>query len=78
MKLHYYADTDSLYIDLNARPSADSREISDGIVVDYDAEGAIVGIDIQHASHIVDLGSLEADALPVPHNGAPIGSPPRL
>jgi len=37
MKLHYYADTDSLYIELNARPSADSREIADGLVVDFDS-----------------------------------------
>jgi hypothetical protein len=28
MKLHYYPETDSLYIDLNSRPSADSREIA--------------------------------------------------
>ncbi|HEY6197190.1 MAG TPA: DUF2283 domain-containing protein, partial [Candidatus Binatia bacterium] len=28
MKLNYHADTDSLYIDLSERPSAESREIS--------------------------------------------------
>jgi uncharacterized protein YuzE len=33
MKLHYYPETDSLYIDLNSRPSADSREIAEGLVV---------------------------------------------
>ena len=64
MKLHYYADTDSLYIELNARPSADSREIADGLVVDFDAEGNIVGIDIDHASEKLDLKTLETVALP--------------
>jgi uncharacterized protein YuzE len=46
MKLHYYTDTDSLYIDLNARPAADSREITEGLVVDFDSDGRVVGIDI--------------------------------
>jgi uncharacterized protein YuzE len=46
MKLNYYPDTDSLYIDLSEKPSAESREVSEGVVVDYDAEGNLVGIDI--------------------------------
>ncbi len=64
MKLHYYAETDSLYIDLNARPSADSREISDGLVIDFDQEGRVVGIDIQHASEVMDLKTLETEEFP--------------
>jgi uncharacterized protein YuzE len=64
MKLHYHPETDSLYIDLNAKPSADSREIADGLVVDFDAEGNIVGIDIEHASEKLDLKTLETEALP--------------
>jgi len=50
MKLQYYPETDSLYIDLNTRPSAEPREIADGLVVDFDAEGNIVGVDIDQAS----------------------------
>ncbi|MGD0459416.1 MAG: DUF2283 domain-containing protein [Terriglobia bacterium] len=64
MKLHYYAETDSLYIDLNSRPSADSREIADGLVIDFDAQGNIVGIDIDHASQKLDLETLETVSLP--------------
>ena len=64
MKLHYYPETDSLYIDLNARPSADSREITEGLVVDFDSDGRVVGIDIQHASEIMDLKTLETESLP--------------
>jgi len=64
MKLHYDRETDSLYIDLNARPSADSREIQEGVVVDFDAMGQIVGIDIQHASQVLDLSTLETESLP--------------
>ena len=65
MKLHYDQETDSLYIDLANAPSVDSREISDGFVVDYDAQGHIVGFDIQHASDRLDLSSLQVEHLPL-------------
>ncbi len=64
MKLSYYPDTDSLYIDLNTRPSADSQEIADGLVVDFDAASNVVGIDIQDASRNLDLQTIETEALP--------------
>ena len=70
MKLHYYPETDSLYIDLNSRPSADSREIAEGLVADFDAEGNVVGIDIDHASQKLDLKTLEAVSLPPVTTGA--------
>ncbi len=64
MKLHYYPETDSLYIELNPRPGADTQEIADGLVLDVDADGNPVGIDIDHASQKLDLTTLEAIALP--------------
>ena len=39
MKVNYYSETDSLYLDLSHKPSVDNREVSDGIVPDYDADG---------------------------------------
>ncbi|TAJ24068.1 MAG: DUF2283 domain-containing protein [Nitrospirae bacterium] len=65
MKLDYYPDTDSLYIDLSERPSVERREISEGIVLDYDAEGHLVGIDIDNASRKVDLKQLTLSKLPL-------------
>lgn len=65
MKLHYYPETDSLYIDLSEKLSADSLEVAPGVVLDFDAEGNLVGIDIDHASKVVSLSRLEAEALPV-------------
>ena len=58
MKLAYYSDTDSLYIDLAEQPSAESREVSEGVVLDYDADGNLVGIDIDNASRKVQLQQL--------------------
>ncbi len=64
MKLNYYAETDSLYIDLSERPSAESKEISEGVVLDYDADGRLVGIDIDNASNKVELKKLILSKLP--------------
>ena len=65
MKLQYYPETDSPYIDLSSKPSVDSREIvSSGLVADLDAEGNIVGLDIDRASQKLDLKTLEAVSLP--------------
>lgn len=65
MKFHYYPETDSLYIDLSEKTSVDSREVAPGVVLDFDAEGHLVGIDIDRASRIVNLSRLEAEMLPV-------------
>lgn len=58
MKLNYYPETDSLYINLSEQSSVESQEISEGIVLDYDAEGRLVGIDIDNASHKVEMEKL--------------------
>jgi uncharacterized protein YuzE len=64
MKLKYYPDTDSLYIDLSHRPSVESREISEGVVLDYDESGHVVGIDIDNASLKVELHELMVSKVP--------------
>ena len=64
MKLNYHPESDSLYIDLSEQPSVDSRAISEGVVLDYDAKGNLVGIDIDNASLKVDLKRLVLSNLP--------------
>ena len=53
MKLHYYEETDSLYIDLSHRVSVDSREVVLGVILDFDEVGHLVGIDIDNASKVL-------------------------
>ncbi len=65
MKFYYYPETDSLYIDLAEKPSADSREVVSGVILDFDAEGNLIGIDIDHASRVANLSNLEIQALPI-------------
>ena len=64
MKLNYYPETDSLYIDLSSKPSKESVEISEGIVLDYDDDGHITGIDIDNASHKIDLHEIILNKVP--------------
>ncbi|RLA07545.1 MAG: hypothetical protein DRQ51_05805 [Gammaproteobacteria bacterium] len=64
MKLNYYQDTDSLYIDLSATKSIESFEVSGGVVIDYDSDRNITGIDIDGASKILDLKELITSSLP--------------
>jgi uncharacterized protein YuzE len=64
MKLNYHPDTDSLYIDLSERPSVESLEISEGVVLDYDSDGRLVGIDIDNASQKVEMKKFILSRLP--------------
>ena len=64
MKLNYYPETDSLYIDLSEKASAETREVSEGVQLDYDASGSLVGIDIDNASSKVQLKELILSKLP--------------
>ena len=64
MKLNYFSDTDSLYIELAEQTSVESREASEGVVLDYDADGNLVGIDIDNASTKVDMRILKLTNLP--------------
>ena len=58
MKLHYYPETDSLYIELLQKPGVATYEIREGLNADVDADGNVVGFDIEH------LATLLADAGP--------------
>ena len=71
MKLNYYPETDSLYIDLSERTSVESREVSEGVVLDYDADGNLVGIDIYNAGAKVDIHKLTVCKLPAPVETVP-------
>jgi uncharacterized protein YuzE len=64
MKLNYYEETDSLYIDLSSKPGETSKEISEGIVLDYGRDGNLVGIDIDNASRKLDMEQFSFNKLP--------------
>lgn len=65
MKINYYPETDSLYIDLSHKTSVESREVSEGVVLDYDEAGNLVGVDIDHASTKLDMREIVLGRLPM-------------
>ena len=64
MKVHYYPETDSLYIELLDEPGTDVSEAVPGVNLDLDAEGRLVGIDIDHASKVVDMSRFDTISFP--------------
>ncbi|EOQ96160.1 PF10049 family protein [Leptospira wolbachii serovar Codice str. CDC] len=62
MKITYYPETDSLYIDLSKKVAFETKEISQDINVDLDETGYPVGIDIHgNASQFIDLSTFELE-----------------
>ena len=55
MKFKYYPETDTFYIEIKDVPSVESEEIADGVVIDYDEKGEIVGIEIEKAVKRKDI-----------------------
>jgi uncharacterized protein YuzE len=65
MILHYHLNTDMLHIKLVDKASAESEEVAPGVVLDFDAQNQVVGIEIEDASKHIDLSRLELLALPL-------------
>lgn len=60
MKTLYDAQTDTLTIELRPAPVAESDEDKPGVILDYDAHGNLVSLEILDASHRVDnVGAME-------------------
>ncbi len=58
MKLSYFEDTDTLYIELKNTDISESRDLDESTVLDLDAEGNIVAITMEHASRRTDVQKL--------------------
>jgi len=58
MKIEYSKDIDALYIRLRDAKVSDSRDIEEGVTVDLDEKGHIVGMEILDASEKLELSEL--------------------
>ncbi len=65
MIFQYYSETDMLYLKLADGVSTESQEVAPGIVIDFDEQARIVGIEIEDAGTFIDLSRLEVSALPI-------------
>jgi DNA-binding transcriptional regulator YiaG len=64
MKYFYDEVTDSFYLTLSERKYGDSVEAAPGVVLDFDAAGRLIGIDLEHASKTIDVTDLSLHAEP--------------
>jgi uncharacterized protein YuzE len=64
MRLQYYSDTDSLYVQFGPGDAVEAQELAEGINLDIDESGTIIGLDIDHASRKLDLSVLANVELP--------------
>ncbi len=60
MKLHYYPETDSAYVEFSKKPGTETREVADGLNIDLGADGELIGIEIEHSSKHLDSAVIEA------------------
>jgi uncharacterized protein YuzE len=65
MNVEYFPETDMLYIAFVEGISQESEEIADGVVLDFDSAGRVIGIEIEDASQIVDISRLDVSGLPL-------------
>jgi uncharacterized protein YuzE len=65
MTFRYDLDTDMLYIELASGMSVESEEVAPSIVLDFDQDSRVIGIEIEDASKFTDLSRLEISALPI-------------
>ena len=59
MKIRYFQDTDTLYIEFRQSPVAETRDLDQNTQVDFDERGGICAMTLEHASERADLPALD-------------------
>jgi len=63
MKVKYFDDTDTLYIEFREDTIVESRELDENTVMDVDAHGNVCAITFEHASERTDVGRLTVEGI---------------
>ena len=61
MKIRYFEDTDTLLIELKLGSVAETRDLDENTVLDYDAQGQVLAITLEHATSRAELSSFSFD-----------------
>ena len=77
MKIEYSREDDALYITLKEVEIADTDELTEDVIIDYDKEGNIVGIEVLDASKNVDVKNISVSTRLEPQEEAKIASTER-
>jgi uncharacterized protein YuzE len=65
MLFQYYPESDMLYIKLSDGVSTESEEVAPGVVLDFDGDNHLIGLEVEDASKMIDLSRLELRTLPL-------------
>ena len=58
MKMSYFDDTDTLYIEFKEDSVAETKDLDENTILDLDAAGNIIAITVEHASKRTDISQL--------------------
>jgi uncharacterized protein YuzE len=64
MKIKYFADTDTLYIEFRDAPVSETRDLDENILLDLDAQGNICAITVEHASTRAGIPEFSYEQIP--------------
>ena len=63
MKVKYFEDTDTALVEFANREVTETREISENVYVDLDANGNLVSMTIEHARENANLPEVAYEAM---------------
>jgi uncharacterized protein YuzE len=63
MKVKYFEDTDTLYIEFREQEITESKDLDENTVLDVDAEGNVCAITFEHASQRTDISHLSVEGI---------------
>lgn len=63
MKVSYFNDTDTLYIEFRTVDIAESKDLDENTVLDVDSAGNLCAITFEHASHRADVSHLVVEGI---------------
>jgi uncharacterized protein YuzE len=63
MKVQYFDDTDTLYIEFQERVIAGTRDLDENTLLELDASGNVCAITFEHASRRTDVSHLQLEGI---------------
>ncbi len=66
MKIQYFADTDTLLVSFNDRTVMETRDLDENTVIEFDAEGRVVAVTLEHARQRTDVDSVTYQQINAP------------
>lgn len=63
MKIRYFEDTDTLYIEFSDRPIAETRDLDEDTTLEFDADGNVLAMTFEHASTPTDVRRLTVEGI---------------